>query len=78
MTPMSTITSAYVRLLDDDTATGQAVECSRDQQIPYPEPPLLGGKYTKRAVTVWEPLFKAMHHENSGLPDAIPGEDSLN
>ncbi|KAK5128937.1 hypothetical protein LTR85_000270 [Meristemomyces frigidus] len=74
MTPLSTVTSAYVRLLDDENATGQAIECSRDRHLLYPDPSLLDDQYTKRAVTVWEPVFKLMHHEVSELPDAIPGE----
>ncbi|KAH7126756.1 15-hydroxyprostaglandin dehydrogenase [Dendryphion nanum] len=35
-------------------------------------PRLANGKFSERAVTVWEPLFRMYHKEGSGLPDAIP------
>ncbi|KAK0937505.1 hypothetical protein LTR29_010943 [Friedmanniomyces endolithicus] len=75
ITPVSTIVSAYIRLLDDESLTGQGIECSVDKQLPFADPPLMNGKHTKRAATVWDPLFKIMHGENSGLADAIAGED---
>ena len=75
ITPVSTIVSAYIRLLDDESLTGQGIECSVDKQLPFTDPPLMNGKHTKRAATVWDPLFKIMHGENSGLADAIAGED---
>ncbi|KAK0856366.1 hypothetical protein LTS02_010645 [Friedmanniomyces endolithicus] len=75
ITPVSTIVSAYLRLLDDESLTGQGIECSVDKQLPFTDPPLMNGKHTKRAATVWDPLFKIMHGENSGLADAIAGED---
>ena len=71
VTPISTVMGAYMKLLDDPTTFGQALECSQDKHFVYPDPPLLNGPVTKRAFTVWEPLFKVMHHEESGLPDAI-------
>ena len=64
-----------MRFIEDETLTGQGIECSVDEQLFFPEPPLLNGKHTKRAATVWEPLFKVMHGEHSGLDDAIPGDD---
>jgi hypothetical protein len=63
-----------MRLIEGDE-NGQAIECSVDKQLVFPDPPFLNGKHSKRAVTVWDPLFKIMHGENSGLPDAILGED---
>ncbi|KAK5685093.1 hypothetical protein LTS10_003168 [Elasticomyces elasticus] len=75
MTPVSNIVNTYIRLLNDETLTGQGIECSVDKQLPFPNPPLLNGVHTKRATTVWEPLFKLMHGEASGLEGAIPGED---
>lgn len=38
---------------------------------------MANGAATKRAVTVWDPLFEYIHGENSGLEDAIPGESLL-
>jgi hypothetical protein len=50
---------------------GELLECSADKLIYYPMPELGNGHVTKRAVTVWEPLFRMMHGEDSGLPDAL-------
>jgi hypothetical protein len=71
LTPISTIIGAYDRFLNDDSLTGQAMECSADKQILLPFPEYANGSVTKRACTVWDPLFKMMHSENSGLADAI-------
>ncbi|KAK5110480.1 hypothetical protein LTR62_005831 [Meristemomyces frigidus] len=74
LTPLSTIVKAYMRLIEGDE-TGQGIEASVDKLLAFSEPPMLNGQHTKRAVTVWDPLFKVMHGENSGLPDTIAGED---
>lgn len=72
VTPISTVTSAYTKFLDDSSLYGQAIECSVEKHLFFNDPEMLNGAKTIRAVTVWDPLFKMMHHENSGLPDAIP------
>jgi len=72
MTPVSTITSAYNKFLDDDSLNGQAIEGSADKHCFVQFPDYLNGDISKRAVTVWDPLFKMYHGELSGLPDAIP------
>ena len=74
MTPIKTITDAYVKFLNDESLYGQAIEGSVDKHLFFPDPPLLNGKATKRAFTVWDPLFELLHGEFSGLPDAIPGK----
>jgi hypothetical protein len=71
---MSTITSAYMQLLEDDTASGVGLECSVDKIIPFPDPPFANGKFSKRAVSVYDPLFKLFHGENCGLPDVVTEE----
>lgn len=53
---------------------GEAIEGSVDRQILWEGPKMANGAATKRAVTVWDPLFEYIHGENSGLNDAIPGE----
>lgn len=64
---------AYRTFLDDSTGmTGQLLECSADKLIYYPMPEPGNGRITKRAITVWEPLFRMMHGEDSNLPEAIP------
>ena len=70
---MQTVLDAYDVFLEDATGkAGELLECSANKLIYY-EPPALGnGRITKRAVTVWEPLFRMMHGEDSGLPDAVP------
>lgn len=71
LTPISTIVKAYMKFLEDDTLWGQAIECSVDRLLFSKQPEYLDGIYSKRATTVWEPLFRTMHYENSELPDAI-------
>lgn len=58
-------------LLDDDSLNGVGLECTAEKVLPVPPPELQNGAVSRRAVTVWEPLFKAYHKEVSGLPDAI-------
>jgi hypothetical protein len=72
LTPVSTIVSAYQRLLDDESLAGKAIEAQVDQHFVVKYPEYLGGKYSQRACTVWEPLFKQYHGENSDLPGALP------
>ncbi|KAF2440356.1 15-hydroxyprostaglandin dehydrogenase [Karstenula rhodostoma CBS 690.94] len=72
LTPVSTIVAAYERCLDDASLYGKVIECSTDKQFELAPSTLANGHYSKRAVTVWEPLFKMYHKEASGLPDAIP------
>lgn len=63
---------AYDRFLEDDTGmTGEIYECSAEKIIDYHLPPEGNGHVTKRAVTVWNPLFVMMHGERSGLEDAL-------
>ena len=70
---MSTVLTAHDRFLEDNSgAAGQALEASADKLIYYDLPEVGNGYKTKRAVTVWEPLFKMMHGENSEMEDAIP------
>lgn len=72
LTAISTVIGAYDRFLNDESLTGQAVECSANKEIVLPFPEYANGRVTKRACTVWDPLFKMMHSENSGLEEAIP------
>ncbi|KAF2691948.1 hypothetical protein K458DRAFT_473589 [Lentithecium fluviatile CBS 122367] len=72
LTPISTIVAAYERCLDDESLFGKVIECSVDKQFFLETPSLANGRFSKRAVTVWDPLFKMYHKESSGLPDAIP------
>lgn len=74
LTPVGQIVKAYSKFLDDNEGTyvGEAIECSVDKHCWVPRPEYLNGMFTKRAVTVWDPLFKMYHGELSELPDAIP------
>ena len=71
MTPVSTIVAAYTRCLEDKTLSGEAIEGSVDKLLVLPRPKMENGLATKRAVTVWDPMFKHYHGEPSGLSDAI-------
>lgn len=73
VTPISTILKAHDVFVDDETGMcGKSLEASADELKWYDLPEYGNGYKTKRAVTVWEPLFRAMHGEDSGLEDAIP------
>lgn len=74
MTPIETVVRAYVKLLEDESLYGQAIECSQDNHFFFANPPFMNGESTKRAITVWDPLFELLHGELSGLPDAISGK----
>ncbi|RDW77008.1 hypothetical protein BP6252_05061 [Coleophoma cylindrospora] len=72
MTPVSTIVEAYEHFLaDDNQETGEAMECSTDKRILVKQAEYANGDASKRACTVWEPLFKMLHGENSDLETAI-------
>ncbi|OGM44562.1 hypothetical protein ABOM_006552 [Aspergillus bombycis] len=78
-TPMKTVLDAVQIFLEDETGmAGELLECSADKLIYYHLPELGNGHITKRAVTVWEPLFRLAHGENSDLPDAIPDISPFN
>ncbi|PGH19307.1 hypothetical protein AJ80_04060 [Polytolypa hystricis UAMH7299] len=72
VTPISTIVAGYNRFLKDDTLNGQILEGSADKLLAYGLPEPMNGHATVRAYTVWDPLFKMLHNENSGLPNALP------
>lgn len=71
-TPVETVVEAYELCLMDHSMNGMLIECSQDKHFFLPPPEFANGAVTKRACTVWEPLFKTRHHEESGLPGAIP------
>ncbi|KAJ5775875.1 uncharacterized protein N7511_000886 [Penicillium nucicola] len=73
LTPVQTILDAYETFLEDATGmTGQLLECSAEKLIYCPMPEPGNGHITRRATTVWEPLFRMMHGEDSNLSEAIP------
>ncbi|KAJ5091560.1 hypothetical protein NUU61_006430 [Penicillium alfredii] len=73
LTPVETIVKAFQTFLEDSTGmTGELLECSGEKLIYYKPREMGNGAATKRAVTVWEPLFQMMHKETSQLADAIP------
>ncbi|KAF1842347.1 NAD(P)-binding protein [Cucurbitaria berberidis CBS 394.84] len=72
LTSVSTIVSAYEKFLEDESLYGRVLECSADKHFFLEPPTLANGRVSRRAVTVWDPLFKIYHKESSGLPDAIP------
>lgn len=70
---MQTILDGYETFLEDLTGmAGELLECSANKLIFYHLPNPGNGHITTRAITVWEPLFRMMHGEDSKLPDAIP------
>lgn len=72
MTPLSTIVAGYDKCLEENSLVGEAFEATGEQLLLMARPELQNGRISKRAVTVWDPLFKICHGELSQLPDAIP------
>lgn len=58
LTPISNVVSAYERFLDDDSLYGRVLECSAEKQFFLEPLTLANGHVSRRAVTVWDPLFK--------------------
>ncbi|CAI6089626.1 hypothetical protein V2G26_006977 [Clonostachys chloroleuca] len=71
LTAVETVVEAYEKCLTQPNLNGQLIECSVDKHIFLSLPELGNGDATKRACTVWEPLFEHKHSEKSGLPGAI-------
>ena len=70
MTPVSTIVAALNKILDDESLSGQALECSVEKIMLTPEPEYLNGEASKRSCFVYEAGFQHFHGEPSGLPDS--------
>ena len=47
------------------------MEASRDQLLPTHQPPYADGNFSKRASTVFDPLFEMIHGQPSGLEDIV-------
>jgi ABC-type cobalt transport system substrate-binding protein len=65
--------SAYEVFLNDDAGekTGQLLETAHKSHYYHDEPVEKSGGVIERVVKVYEPWFKALHGQWSGLPDAI-------
>ncbi|KAJ5100269.1 hypothetical protein N7456_006321 [Penicillium angulare] len=72
ITTVETVVDAYMKCLETPNLNGELIECSVKKHIFLPLPDMANGEATKRACTVWEPLFEAKHYERSDLPGAIP------
>jgi len=73
MTPVDTVVRAYEEFLDkDDGRYGVIAETSVDKVLEVLGSRLANGKASERAVTVWDPLFRMLHGEESELENAIP------
>jgi hypothetical protein len=71
LTPTSTILAGYLKFLNDASLNGEIAEASRDQILLQPRPPYMDGDYTKRASTVFDPLFEMIHGQPSQLEDIV-------
>jgi hypothetical protein len=70
---MSSVIAAHDVFINDETGeVGKALVASADRLEFYDPPECGNGDETNRAATIWEPLFKMMHGEKSGLEDPIP------
>ena len=75
MTPVDTIVKAYDGCIaGGDEQYGEILEAT-GTEVSSVNPERLefrNGKPSTRAVTVWDPLFKDLHGELSGLEEALP------
>lgn len=75
MTPVGTIVRAYDGFLaEGDARFGVVAECSGElvSELDYSQLKFKNGRPSERSVTVWDPLFRDMHGEDSGLAEALP------
>ncbi|TPX16546.1 uncharacterized protein E0L32_003840 [Thyridium curvatum] len=75
MTPVGTIVRAYDGFLaGGDARFGVVAECSGElvSELDYSQLKFKNGRPSERSVTVWDPLFRDMHGEDSGLAEALP------
>jgi hypothetical protein len=59
-----------MRFLDNPTLTGEIVEASIDKLIPIEKLAWADGETSRRACTVYDPFFKAIHGQVSGLQNS--------
>ena len=71
LTPRSIVLAGYLKFLDDPSLNGQIIEASRDQLLFQQMPPYADGEYSKRASTVFDPLFEMVHGQPSKLHDIV-------
>ena len=73
MTLKSNLLSGYSTFLDDaeNKRTGETLEAAHDQLIFWGHPGYKSGEIARRYGKVYEPWFKMLHNEKSGLPGAI-------
>ena len=73
MTLRSNLISGYDVFLDDEsnTKTGQLIETAHDKLIEWGHPGYKSGAFAKRTEAVFEPWFKLVHGETSGLPGTL-------
>lgn len=65
--------TAYEVFLDDAAGekTGQTLETAYKSHYYHDEPPYKSGEVIERTVRVYEPWFKGIHGQESGLPGSI-------
>ena len=63
--------AAYLKCLEDSSLNGELLECSRDKVLLLAKPEYADGEVTKRTCTVYDPFFKVVHGEFSGLEDIV-------
>lgn len=70
--------SAYEQFLEDrdNVKTGQLIGTAHKDLIVWPHPGYKGGAALRRYEKTFDPWFKMVHGELSGLPDAIDGPPS--
>ncbi|KAF1837685.1 NAD(P)-binding protein [Decorospora gaudefroyi] len=74
MTLRSNLIAGYDVFLDDaeNVKTGQLIETAHDKLFEWGHPGYKSGAFARRTEAVFEPWFKLVHGETSGLPGTIP------
>ncbi|KAH6699793.1 hypothetical protein BKA61DRAFT_741132 [Leptodontidium sp. MPI-SDFR-AT-0119] len=71
LTPVDTIITAYLRLLEDPSLYGQNLDTFRNEIVALPEQPWIHPDVVK-TTEVWEGQFLAFHGQPSCLPNTHP------
>lgn len=63
--------AAFIKCLEDHNINGEILEGSRTNILVLGKPEYADGEVTKRTCTVYDPFFKAIHGEPSGLEEIV-------
>jgi hypothetical protein len=68
---VETVVQGYLHCIENQDITGQVFEASVDKIHVVPRLAYVDGKHSERAALLWDPYFKQVHGELSGLPNVL-------